>query len=464
MAKLQKDILMFQQRQDESLYDTWTRFKDLLQKVPHHGLDLWLQVQIFYDHVSYTTQIAIDYAAGGRLRKLRSEEAWETIEDLAQHEEEEWNDPIFFEKESPDYIDATLEQELESMECRIESLMRNEVLLEYEVGFTFAKRPYQEELEARILNLIDHQEDQVRKLEEDMRKTKDTFMCLAGSLIATPKVEIEAQRVHQTKIEKITRFHTHTPIVTPEILKPIMVHRVSMISNIKITIYRTPHQYLNSNLKMPIVHSFEENKLEYKDKDEVEIKMMGIGIDKESLEHNHYENDITPIIRHNFSPTLNLPIKPKDSGSFRMKVVEPLTIHTPPSPHVAYLHRNDKTTTLHQILEEVVRTECGDGVGVVKLHLEVLRRPHQAMNMEMQSMNDNEVWSLIDLPSNVKIVRSKWLFKKKADMQGNVHTYKARLLAKSYTQTYRLNYEETLSPVKDIKAIRILLAIATFYD
>ncbi|GJY31501.1 zinc finger, CCHC-type containing protein [Tanacetum coccineum] len=41
-AKLRKDILMFQQHQDESLYDAWTHFKDLLQKVPHHGLDLWL--------------------------------------------------------------------------------------------------------------------------------------------------------------------------------------------------------------------------------------------------------------------------------------------------------------------------------------------------------------------------------------------------------------------------------------
>ncbi|GJX31146.1 hypothetical protein Tco_0241001 [Tanacetum coccineum] len=48
------------------------------------------------------------------------------------------------------------------MECRVESLMRNEVLLEYEVGFTFPKRPYQEELEGRILSLIDHQEDQIR--------------------------------------------------------------------------------------------------------------------------------------------------------------------------------------------------------------------------------------------------------------------------------------------------------------
>ncbi|GKD93302.1 hypothetical protein Tco_1373139, partial [Tanacetum coccineum] len=71
------------------------------------------------------------------------------------------------------------------MECREESLLRNEVLLEYEVGFTFPKRPYKEELEGRILSLIDHQEDQVRQLEEDMRKIKDTFMCLADSLIIT---------------------------------------------------------------------------------------------------------------------------------------------------------------------------------------------------------------------------------------------------------------------------------------
>ncbi|GJW69026.1 hypothetical protein Tco_0123450 [Tanacetum coccineum] len=92
---------------------------------------------------------------------------------------------------------------------------------------------------------------------------------------------------------------------------------------------------------MPILRSFEENKLEYKDEYDVEIMMMGTGMDKELLDHNLYEDDITPIICHNFSPTLNPPIKPKDSGNFRMKVVKPLTIHTPPSPHVAYFHQND---------------------------------------------------------------------------------------------------------------------------
>ncbi|GJZ72630.1 hypothetical protein Tco_0636776 [Tanacetum coccineum] len=89
--------------------------------------------------------MAIDYAASGRLRKLRPKEAWETIKDLAQYEEEKWNDLIISKKGTPDYINATLEQELKSMECQVESLMRSEVLLDYEVGFTFLERPYQEE-------------------------------------------------------------------------------------------------------------------------------------------------------------------------------------------------------------------------------------------------------------------------------------------------------------------------------
>nr|GFB17388.1 retrotransposon protein, putative, Ty1-copia subclass [Tanacetum cinerariifolium] len=76
----------------------------------------------------------------------------------------------------------------------------------------------------------------------------------------------------------------------------------------------------------------------------------------------------------------------------------------------------------------------------------------------------NEVWVLVELPPNGKTVGSKWLFKKKSDMDGNVHIYKARLVAKGFTQTLEIDYEETFSLVADIRAIRILIAIATYYD
>ncbi|GJZ01129.1 retrotransposon protein, putative, ty1-copia subclass, partial [Tanacetum coccineum] len=56
-----------------------------------------------------------------------------------------------------------------------------------------------------------------------------------------------------------------------------------------------------------------------------------------------------------------------------------------------------------------------------------------AMNVEMQSMKDNDVWELVELPPNAKTIGHKWLFKKKTDME-------------------------------DIRAIRILIAIVAFYD
>nr|GFC01176.1 hypothetical protein [Tanacetum cinerariifolium] len=87
-----------------------------------------------------------------------------------------------------------------------------------------------------------------------------------------------------------------------------------------------------------------------------------------------------------------------------------------------------------------------------------------AMNVEIKSMKYNEVWVLVELPSNGKTVGSKWLFKKKTDMDGNVHIYKARIVAKCYTQTPGIDYEETFSPVADIRAIRILIAIVAYYD
>ncbi|GJU50805.1 retrotransposon protein, putative, ty1-copia subclass [Tanacetum coccineum] len=87
-----------------------------------------------------------------------------------------------------------------------------------------------------------------------------------------------------------------------------------------------------------------------------------------------------------------------------------------------------------------------------------------AMNAEIQSMMDNMVWVLVDLPPGCKTVGSRWLFKKKTDMDGIVHVYEARLVAKGYTQLYGVDYEETFSPVADIRAIRILISIAAYYD
>ena len=79
-------------------------------------------------------------------------------------------------------------------------------------------------------------------------------------------------------------------------------------------------------------------------------------------------------------------------------------------------------------------------------------------------MYDNQVWTLINPTDGLKTIGYKWVFKKKTDMDGNVHTFKARLVTKSFRQTHGIDYDETFSPVAMLKSIQILLSIAAYYD
>jgi transposase InsO family protein len=87
-----------------------------------------------------------------------------------------------------------------------------------------------------------------------------------------------------------------------------------------------------------------------------------------------------------------------------------------------------------------------------------------AMNSEMESMKENQVWTLVDLPDSRKAVECKWIFKKKTDADGNVTVHKARLVAKGFRQIQGVDYDETFSPVAMLKSVRVLLAIAAYFD
>ena len=87
-----------------------------------------------------------------------------------------------------------------------------------------------------------------------------------------------------------------------------------------------------------------------------------------------------------------------------------------------------------------------------------------AMKDELNSMAQNEVWDLVQLPHGFKSIGCKWIYKVKRDQKGNIQRYKSRLVAKRFTQKEGIDYTETFSPVSRKDSLKIILALVAHFD
>lgn len=71
-----------------------------------------------------------------------------------------------------------------------------------------------------------------------------------------------------------------------------------------------------------------------------------------------------------------------------------------------------------------------------------------AMQTELEALEDNHKWTMVSLPPEKNILGCKWVYKTKFHADGSLGRYKARLVAKGYTQLERIDYLDTLSYCK----------------
>ena len=79
----------------------------------------------------------------------------------------------------------------------------------------------------------------------------------------------------------------------------------------------------------------------------------------------------------------------------------------------------------------------------------------EAMEEELKSMSTNKVWDLVSC---------KWVYKTKYDSKGKIKRFKARLVAKKFTQREGINYIKTFSPISKKDSFRIVMALIVHFD
>jgi len=80
------------------------------------------------------------------------------------------------------------------------------------------------------------------------------------------------------------------------------------------------------------------------------------------------------------------------------------------------------------------------------------------MDEELKSLKENDVWDVIPRPAGRKIVASRWVYKAKGNAQGEVERYKARLVAKWFSQILGQDYNEIFAPMVRYDSLRRLLS------
>ncbi|CAH9075831.1 unnamed protein product [Cuscuta europaea] len=92
----------------------------------------------------------------------------------------------------------------------------------------------------------------------------------------------------------------------------------------------------------------------------------------------------------------------------------------------------------------------------------VVRDPHwrEAMWREIDALEANGTWNMVDLPTHTKPIDCKWVYKIKHNSNGSIEQFKARPVVCVNHQVEGIDYHETSAPVAKMTTVRTLLAVA----
>ena len=129
--------------------------------------------------------------------------------------------------------------------------------------------------------------------------------------------------------------------------------------------------------------------------------------------------------------------------------------------------RGQKTRSLRKLYEKNEEVDQVSNVAFIACDLvdvdDVVKNDVwiKAMDEEIDAMERNSTWDLVDLPDNKNCIGVKWIYKTKLNGDSDVEKYKARLVAQGFSQQTGIDYTENFAPASILDTVRTILAIVS---
>ena len=143
------------------------------------------------------------------------------------------------------------------------------------------------------------------------------------------------------------------------------------------------------------------------------------------------------------SPCLSPTRTPSVAGSDNEEEEDISTIKPPP-PAPRYFLRNYGVAKIARVINPNDEEEPAT-------YHQAVNHPYHGKEWEIATQEEydllmkNETWEVVPRPANRNIITSRWVFKHKRDEMGKIVRFKARIVARGFSQIYRVDYLETYS-------------------
>ena len=134
---------------------------------------------------------------------------------------------------------------------------------------------------------------------------------------------------------------------------------------------------------------------------------------------------------------------------------------------------SDSDQTYHQAYMSVTKIweqQAAELVPIPRSYREAVNDPiygaqwQEACDNELNALAANGTWEPTVPPRGVSVVTCKWVFAIKYNLDGSIQKLKARVVARGFSQTFGIDYNETFAPTVRMDTLRVFFCLVALED